>query len=90
MTKAAKTRRYSAESKAAFQKMLYHKLAMWDEALRLEQLLGAEFDTGDLDYLASFFGPADGVLALSPKKLTAIMRDWMSKHCSFCNKEEVA
>jgi hypothetical protein len=42
-------------------------------------------DTGQLDYLASGFGPADELLAMDDEALLEIMQDWMSdpEHARF-------
>ncbi len=71
-------KQFSAEAKDAFRQMLYHKLYMWDEALRLERSLTCEVDTGALDYLASSFGEAREVLGMDDEALVEVMQDWLS------------
>jgi|688.fasta_scaffold564071_2 hypothetical protein len=83
--KTNEPRTFSAEAQRAFRQMLYHKVAMWDAGGDLEKLLTCEVDTGQLDYLASGFGPADELLAMDDEALLEIMQDWMSdpEHARF-------
>jgi hypothetical protein len=85
-----KQREFSAEAQQAFRQMLYHKVAMWDASGDLESLLSCEVDTGQLDYLATNFGPADEVLAMSDDDLLATMQDWMSDpdHADFYEEDD--
>jgi len=69
---------FSAEAMLAFRKMLYHKVAMWDASSDLESAALCEVDTGQLDYLASSFGPADEILHMDDADLLQTMQDWMS------------
>ncbi len=88
----AKQREFSAEARQAFRQMLYHKVAMWDASGDLESALTCEVDTGQLDYLAADFGPADEVLAMSDEELLERMQDWMADpdHATFYDEEDVA
>ena len=88
--KTNEPRTFSVEAMAAFRQMLYHKVAMWDASSALESALPCEVDTGQLDYLASSFGPADEVFAMSAKDLLEIMQDWMSdpEHARFYEEED--
>jgi hypothetical protein len=75
---ADEARTFSAEAMLAFRKMLYHKVAMWDASSDLESAALCEVDTGQLDYLASSFGPADEILHMDDTDLLQTMQDWMS------------
>jgi hypothetical protein len=83
-------RTFTAEAQAAFRQMLYHKVAMWDASNDLEAALPCEVDTGQLDYLAFCFGPADEVLSMTAEELLETMQDWMSdpEHARFYEEED--
>ena len=87
---SATKREFSPEAQAVFRQMLYHKVAMWDAAFELEELLSCEVDTQQLDYLASDFGPAGDVLAMADPDLLATMQEWMSdpEHATFSEEDE--
>jgi hypothetical protein len=83
-------REFSVQAQQAFRQMLYHKVAMWDASGDLESALKCEVDTGQLDYLAADFGPADEVLAMSDDDILERMQDWMadSDHARYYDEED--
>jgi hypothetical protein len=83
-------RTFTADAQVAFRQMLYHKVAMWDAASDLEDAINGEVDTGQLDYLASSFGPAAEVLRMPEALLLEYMQDWMAdpEHATFSAKAE--
>jgi len=88
--KTNEPRTFSVEAQVAFRQMLYHKVAMWDASGDLESLIPCEVDTGQLDYLATDFGPAEEVLTMSDEELLERMQDWMSdpEHARFYEAED--
>lgn len=87
---ADESRTFSADAMLAFRKMLYHKVAMWDASSDLEAAATCEVDTGQLDYLASSFGPADEIIHMNDSDLLMTMQEWMSdpEHATFYEEDE--
>lgn len=82
MTTKKKAKRYSQKAIAAWRKMLFHKLSMWDACRELELALKRDCDSGAdaFDTVASGFGDAADAMRADNESL-----DYYVQRC--CGEE---